>query len=172
MIDSKQCGLSAIPSPVYYSYSQYYTPNILFMFMYSIICLWTTLSMTFDSSHKFAIGRVSDGEEGGFTLRRGRTKARFQDGGKWPSLRQALNRSASKGANLGRALLMEKRETQSGPAEREGEVEERMFWETCSEETLENMKIGREGKGKSRAVARSAAKQAEEAQETEKKKWI
>ena len=62
---------------------------------------------------------------------------------------------------------MEKRDTPSGPAVREGEVVERMICETCSEETLENMKIGREGKGKSRA--RSAAKQAEEAQDTETK---
>ena len=52
---------------------------------------------------------------------------------------------------------MEKRETLSGPAAREGEVVEKMICETCSAETLENMKIGREGKGKSRAVARSAA---------------
>ena len=42
---------------------------------------YTTLSQIFDSSHKFIIGRVSDGEDGGCTLRRGRTKARFQDGG-------------------------------------------------------------------------------------------
>ena len=64
---------------------------------------------------------------------------------------------------------MEKRETMSGPAVREGEVVERMICETCSEETLKNMKIGRQGKGNSRAVARSAAKQAEEARDTETK---
>ena len=112
---------------------------------------------------------MSDGEKLGFTLSRRRTKARFQDGGKSPSLRQALNRSASKGASLGRALWMEKRETLSEPAAREGEVVERMICETCSAETLENMKIGRDGKGKSRAVARSAAEQAEEEQDTETK---
>ena len=51
-------------------------------------------------------------------------------------------------------------------AAHEGEVVERMICDTCSEETLENMKMGREGRGKSRAVARSAAKQAEKAQDT------
>ena len=64
---------------------------------------------------------------------------------------------------------MEKRETLSEPAASEGEVVERTICETCSEETLENMKVGREGKGKSRAVARSAAEKAEEAQDTETK---
>ena len=64
---------------------------------------------------------------------------------------------------------MERRETLSGPAVREGEVVERMICETCSEETLENMKIGREGKEKSRAVARSTAKQAEKALDIETK---
>ena len=49
-------------------------------------------------------------------------------------------------------------------AAREGEVVERMICDTCSEETLVNMKMGREGRGKSRAVARSTAKQAEETQ--------
>ena len=102
-------------------------------------------------------------------MRRERTKAHFQYRGKRLSLRQALNRSASKGASLGRALWIEKRETLSGPAARKGEVVERMICDTCSEETLENIKMGREGRGKSRAVARSAAKQAEEAQDTETK---
>ena len=44
-----------------------------------------------------------------------------------------------------------------------------MIYDTCSEETLENMKMELKGRGKSRAVARSDAEQAEEAQDTESK---
>ena len=111
--------------------------NKLLELISSPICRCTTLSKILDSSHKFAIGRVSDGEDGGFTLRRGRRKARFQDRGKWPNRRLALNRRASKGARLGRALWIEKREMPSGPAAREGEVVETIIWETYSEETEE-----------------------------------
>ena len=84
----------------------------------------------------------------------------------WVSLRLALNRSASKGASLGTALGMEKRETPSVSSAREGEVVERIIWDKCPAKTLENTKMGRRGRRKFRAVARSFDGQAEEAQDT------
>ena len=74
------------------------------------------------------------------------------------NLRLALNRSESDVATPRRALWMEKKETPSGPAARDGEVVERIIWGTDSGEFKDGMRgqgniksrhnlSGREGEG-------------------------